>query len=94
MPFCVDTPSWYQERRVIRYVTSYGFVCHDKSLFLVMGNIVWENVSVMFYLTLRVVLTFRLFYETVRIKMYRAIILSVVLYGSRTWSPTMREHKI
>jgi len=37
------------------------------------------------------VLSFRLLSKNVKIKMYRIIILHVVLYGCETWSLTLRE---
>ena len=35
----------------------------------------------------------RLLYKDLKIKIYRTIILSVVLYGCETWSLTLREER-
>ena len=39
------------------------------------------------------VLCYSLLYKYIKIKVYRIIILSVVLYGCETWSLTLREER-
>jgi len=39
------------------------------------------------------ILSFRLLSQNLNIKIYRNIILSVVLYGCETWSFTLREER-
>ena len=38
-------------------------------------------------------LSFRLLFKNLKIKIYRTIILLVVLYGCETWSLTLREER-
>jgi hypothetical protein len=46
-----------------------------------------------FYHSVRNLLSFSLLSKNVRIKIYRNIILPVVLYGCETWSLTLREER-
>jgi hypothetical protein len=43
------------------------------------------------YYSVQNLLTSRLISKDVKIKVYKAVILPVVLYGCETWSPTLRE---
>jgi hypothetical protein len=39
------------------------------------------------------ILFFRLLHKNLKIKMYKTIILPVILYGCETWSVTVREER-
>jgi hypothetical protein len=43
------------------------------------------------YYSVQTLLSYRLLYKNLKIKIYKTIILSVVLCGCETWSPTLRE---
>ena len=45
------------------------------------------------YHSVQNLLSSRLLYKNLKIKIYRTIILPVVLYGSETWSLTLREER-
>jgi hypothetical protein len=46
------------------------------------------------YHSVQSLLSYRLLSRNVKVKIYKTIILPVVLYGCETWSPTLREeHK-
>jgi len=45
------------------------------------------------YHSVQNLLSSRLLSKNLKIKIYRTIILSVVLYGCETWSPTLREER-
>ena len=45
------------------------------------------------YFSVQYALSFSLLFKNLKIKIYRTIILSVVLYGCETWSLTLREER-
>jgi len=45
------------------------------------------------YHSVQNLLSSRLLSKNLKIKIYRTIILPIVLYGSETWSPTLREER-
>ena len=44
-----------------------------------------------YYYSIKILLSSRLLSKNLKIKIYKNIILAVVLYGCRTWSPTLKE---
>ena len=45
------------------------------------------------YYSMQNLLSFSLLSKTLKIKIYRTIILPVILHGCETWSPTLREER-
>ena len=52
-----------------------------------------RNAHAPYYIVLQNLLSSSLLSNNINIKIYRTIILSVVLYGCENWSPTLREER-
>ena len=80
-------PSVYREKSVHKYLVSRSEFVHVHpvrlNLNLKLGNACYYSVQNL--------LSSSLLYKTLKIKIYRTIILPVVLYGCETWSLTLRD---
>ena len=81
----VENPEGYIpfERTRRRWLTNQNFIAEEIKSRLRPGNACYHSVQNL--------LSSRLLSKNVKIKIYRIIILPVVLYGCETWSLTLRE---